>query len=129
MAGTRRGASRSVLAEDAVIELGERRKFFFLDEVELCIGHTEWAGQTHAGTILVTRATHLVDEEEKVAVRRVEVRLDAEGANLGEVMVVEVGVDAEEPSDDRLDRHAKGLGELLTCASGTKADQGTLKGT
>lgn len=43
--------------------------------------------------------------------------LDPERADLGKVVVVEVGVDAEQASDDRLDRGAERLWEFLACTS------------
>jgi len=68
-----------VFREDRVVQLVKRSKLFLIDEIEL------------------------VNEQEEVSVTRVEVRLNSKGTDLIEVVAIQVGVDAEEPSEDRPD--------------------------
>jgi hypothetical protein len=39
--------------------------------------------------------TNLGDKEEEMTMRRVQMGLDSQGANLGEIVVVEMGIDSE----------------------------------
>jgi hypothetical protein len=41
------------------------------------------------------RWTNLVDKEEEMTIGSVQMSLDSQGANLGEMVVVEMGIDSE----------------------------------
>lgn len=68
--------------------------------------------------LLLVDELELVDEVVEVLEAGVEVRLLAQGHDLVEVRVVDVGVDAEEALEDRLDDFLEGLGEGNVDAGG-----------
>lgn len=84
----------SCLSENSLVQLHQRRQFSRLDQVEFG------------------------DEEQKVAVRRVEVCLDAERTDLRKVVVVDVRIHAEESPEDRLDHCWEVLGKRYADLAG-----------
>lgn len=83
--------SSGVFVQNGFVQLIERGKLLGIDQLEF------------------------VDKEQEMAVARVEMCLQAQGADLGKVMVVDVRVDAEQTSEDRFDRGLEVGRERNTC--------------